>query len=102
RTSPSRDLHPFPTRRSSDLGVIAHNVSRKDKALWTENDEGERAAVYRAWDEHEEANFVAQTILAARNAGAAWDDLAVFYRTNAQDRKSTRLNSSHDQISYAV
>ena len=67
-------------------GVIAHNVSRKDKALWTENDEGERAAVYRAWDEHEEANFVAQTILAARNAGAAWDDLAVFYRTNAQSR----------------
>src|SRR5438445_1245715 len=67
-------------------GVIAHNVSRKDKALWTENDEGERAAVYRAWDEHEEANFVAQTILAARSAGAAWDDLAVFYRTNAQSR----------------
>src|SRR5438445_1937637 len=67
-------------------GVIAHNVSRKDKALWTENDEGERAAVYRAWDEHEEANFVAQTILSARNAGAAWDDLAVFYRTNAQPR----------------
>src|SRR5256712_12115996 len=67
-------------------GVTAHNVSRKDKALWTENDEGERAAVYRAWDENEEANFVAQTILAARNAGAAWDDLAVFYRTNAQSR----------------
>ena len=66
--------------------VIAHNVSRKDKGLWTENGEGERAAVYRAWDEHEEANFVAQTILAARNAGAAWDDLAVFYRTNAQSR----------------
>jgi DNA helicase-2/ATP-dependent DNA helicase PcrA len=66
--------------------VIAHNVSRKDKALWTENDEGERAAVYRAWDEHEEANFVAQTILAARGAGAAWDDIAVFYRTNAQSR----------------
>ena len=66
--------------------VIAHNVSRKDKGLWTENGEGERAAVYRAWDEHEEANFVAQTILAARGAGAAWDDIAVFYRTNAQSR----------------
>src|SRR2546430_9484121 len=56
-----------------------------------------------------EANFVAQTILAARGAGSAWDDIAVFYRTNAQsrvledaDRKSTRLNSSHSQISYAV
>jgi len=66
--------------------VIAHNVSRKDKGLWTENGEGERAAVYRAWDEHEEANFVAQTILAARGAGSAWDDIAVFYRTNAQSR----------------
>ena len=66
--------------------VIAHNVARKDKALWTENGEGERAAVYRAWDEHEEANFVAQTILAARGAGSAWDDIAVFYRTNAQSR----------------
>src|SRR5438034_1366918 len=66
--------------------VIANNASRKDKALWTENGEGERAAVYRAWDEHEEANFVAQTILAARGAGSAWDDIAVFYRTNAQSR----------------
>jgi DNA helicase-2/ATP-dependent DNA helicase PcrA len=66
--------------------VIANNVSRKDKALWTENGEGERAAVYRAWDEHEEANFVAQTILAARGAATAWDDIAVFYRTNAQSR----------------
>jgi ATP-dependent DNA helicase UvrD/PcrA len=67
-------------------GVIAHNVSRKDKALWTENSEGEPAAVYRAWDEHEEANFVAQTILAARGASTPWDDIAVFYRTNAQSR----------------
>jgi len=66
--------------------VIANNVSRKDKGLWTENGEGERATVYRAWDEHEEANFVAQTILAARGAGSAWDDIAVFYRTNAQSR----------------
>jgi DNA helicase-2/ATP-dependent DNA helicase PcrA len=66
--------------------VIAHNLSRKDKTLWTENGEGERAQVYRAWDEHEEANFVAQGILSARSAGTAWDDVAVFYRTNAQSR----------------
>ena len=66
--------------------VIAHNVSRKDKALWTENAEGERAQVYRAWDEHEEANFVAQGILSARASGTPWDDIAVFYRTNAQSR----------------
>ena len=66
--------------------VIANNLARKDKTLWTENAEGEKAAVYRAWDEHEEANFVAQTVLAARAQGTPWDEIAVFYRTNAQSR----------------
>jgi len=66
--------------------VIDNNVARKEKTLWTENAEGERAQVYRAWDEHEEANFVAQGIRAARSAGTPWDDVAVFYRTNAQSR----------------
>jgi DNA helicase-2/ATP-dependent DNA helicase PcrA len=67
-------------------GVIAHNVQRKDKSLWTENPEGVRAGLYRAWDEHEEANFVAQTALGLRGEGTPWDGLAVFYRTNAQSR----------------
>jgi DNA helicase-2/ATP-dependent DNA helicase PcrA len=67
-------------------GVIANNLSRQDKTLWTENAEGERAKVYRAWDEHEEANFVAQSIISARGDGVPWDDVAIFYRTNAQSR----------------
>jgi ATP-dependent DNA helicase UvrD/PcrA len=66
--------------------VIAHNTARKDKALWTDNEDGERPALYRAWDEHEEANFVAQRILAQRADGLGWSDIAVFYRTNAQSR----------------
>jgi DNA helicase-2/ATP-dependent DNA helicase PcrA len=66
--------------------VIANNTSRRDKALWTENEEGERPALYRAWDEHEEANFVAQRVLGVRGEGRAWSDVAVFYRTNAQSR----------------
>ena len=66
--------------------VIEHNVQRKDKTLWTDNVEGERARLYRAWDEHEEANFVAQTLLTLRGDGVAWDGIAVFYRTNAQSR----------------
>ncbi|MBI2162113.1 MAG: UvrD-helicase domain-containing protein [Candidatus Rokubacteria bacterium] len=66
--------------------VIANNLARKDKALWTEHVDGERAVVYRAWDEHEEANFVAQSVLAARGEGGRWEDVAVFYRTNAQSR----------------
>ena len=67
-------------------GLIAHNQQRKDKGLWTENPEGEPVRVYRAWDEHEEAGFVAQTLLALRGEGVSWDGLAVFYRTNAQSR----------------
>jgi DNA helicase-2/ATP-dependent DNA helicase PcrA len=66
--------------------VIDHNLQRKDKTLWTKNPEGEPAAVYRGWDEHEEANFVAQTILRTRADGVPWDGMAVFYRTNAQSR----------------
>jgi len=67
-------------------GVIAHNVQRKDKTLWTENPTGDPARLYRAWDEHEEASFVAQAILGLRGEGVPWDGVAVFYRTNAQSR----------------
>ena len=66
--------------------VIQHNTARKDKGLWTENAEGEAAAVYRAWDETEEAAFVARAIRDLRDRGAEYRDVAVFYRTNAQSR----------------
>ena len=56
-------------------GVIGHNVQRKDKTLWTENPAGEPARVYRAWDEHEEASFVAQAILGLRGEGVPWDEI---------------------------
>ena len=46
--------------------VIDNNLQRKEKTLWTKNPEGEPIAVYRGWDEHEEANFVAQGILKVR------------------------------------
>jgi DNA helicase II / ATP-dependent DNA helicase PcrA len=76
------------TRRILALAasVIDHNQRRKEKTLWTENAEGDKPKLYRAWDEHEEANFVAQTILNLRGDGVAWEGIAVFYRTNAQSR----------------
>jgi DNA helicase II / ATP-dependent DNA helicase PcrA len=66
--------------------VIEHNTARKDKRLWTENPEGERAQVYRAWDENEEAAFVARAIRGLHDVGVDYRDVAVFYRTNAQSR----------------
>src|SRR6266446_4357927 len=76
------------TKRILDIasGVIAHNTARRDKRLWTENAEGDRAQVYRAWDENEEAGWVAQTIRSQHADGADYRDVAVFYRTNAQSR----------------
>jgi len=66
--------------------VIDNNRQRKEKTLWTENAEGDPPKVYRGWDEHEEANFVAQAILGLRGEGVSWSGVAVFYRTNAQSR----------------
>jgi len=76
------------TRRILALaaGVIGHNRLRKEKTLWTQNAEGEAVRVYRAWDEHEESNWVAQSIVQARGEATAFSDVAVFYRTNAQSR----------------
>jgi len=76
------------TKRILDIAstVIANNTARKDKRLWTENGEGDPPKLYRGWDEHEEANFVAQTIVGLRGEGVPWDGVAVFYRTNAQSR----------------
>ena len=76
------------TKRILDIAsaVIANNRARRDKRLWTENDEGERAQVYRAWDENEEAGWVAQTVRALRGQGLDYRDVALFYRTNAQSR----------------
>src|SRR5438105_11214027 len=67
---PHRDLHSFPTRRSSDLRDAAFTV------------DGPRGPRYEAQQ---------GPIILARKTGAA-----------ILDRKSTRLNSSHEWISYAV
>ncbi len=67
--------------------VIANNVSRKPKTLWTEGGEGERITRYRAEDESDEASWVANELgRLHREHGLAWGGMAVFYRTNAQSR----------------
>jgi DNA helicase-2/ATP-dependent DNA helicase PcrA len=68
-------------------GVVAHNVGRKGKTLWTENPTGEPLTFYQARDEQAEADFVVRTIRTlAADGGNTLDDFAIFYRTNAQSR----------------
>lgn len=63
--------------------VIAHNIGRKGKRLWTANGEGDAITVYEAGDENAEANFVAgQIISGAKRNG--FRNYAILYRTNAQ------------------
>lgn len=63
--------------------VIAHNIGRKGKRLWTANDSGDPVTVYEAYDEGAEGNFVAGQII-AKSKGKNYKDYAILYRTNAQ------------------
>lgn len=63
--------------------VIAHNIGRKGKRLWTANGQGDPITVYEAADETGEANYVAGQII-SRSKGRGFKDYAVLYRTNAQ------------------
>lgn len=67
--------------------VIAHNLMRKPKKLWTENEEGEKIRYYRADSERGEAMFVADKITElVGEKNRKYSDIAVLYRTNAQSR----------------
>jgi DNA helicase-2/ATP-dependent DNA helicase PcrA len=72
--------------------VVKKNRLRKEKALWTENPEGELLTLYVAEDEADEAEFVVRKISEhvrrsfSENPGRSYRDMAVFYRINAQSR----------------
>ncbi len=64
--------------------VIAKNVGRKGKTLWTDNAGGDPIRVVTVDNAEEEGRFVAQTILAGTATGRRFSDYAVLYRANAQ------------------
>ncbi len=68
-------------------GVIANNVGRKRKSLWTANDVGEKIDFEQFDTAYEEADYVTRDILAGMREGRyRYGDYAVLYRTNAQSR----------------
>src|SRR5688572_32502241 len=75
-----RDLHSFPTRRSSDLIALDH----------------------ACFGRFESRNRAASTTASATTTSSATTTTRRSRCTQLVDRKSTRLNSSHSQISYAV
>ena len=67
--------------------VIHNNAGRKDKTLWSDNEQGEKIDLYQADDAYDEANMVASEIKENVDYGRAdYSDYAILYRTNAQSR----------------
>ncbi|MFA9375554.1 MAG: DNA helicase PcrA [Lachnotalea sp.] len=67
--------------------VIKNNFGRKDKSLWTDNDEGNKIAFRQFQNAYEEAEFIVGDISGkVRNGEYEYNDCAILYRTNAQSR----------------
>ncbi len=66
--------------------VIKNNTERKEKNLWTTNEEGLKINYHRAYDEMDEAYYVAREIKKLLEEGISKSEIAVLYRTNAQSR----------------
>lgn len=66
--------------------VIANNTTRKPKKLFTSQPDGEKISVYMATDERDEGRWIASEIEKQHGSGTPYNQIAVFYRTNAQSR----------------
>ena len=66
--------------------LIENNADRLGKNLWTEKLEGEQIVLYQAYNEQDEARFVADVLRDWMGKGEMYEDAAVLYRSNAQSR----------------
>ena len=81
--------------------VVARNRGRRKKELWTALGDGEPLRVLGARDEHDEARTVLAEIERAQSQGTSLDQIAVFYRTNAQSR-SIEDQLVRSRVAYTV
>jgi DNA helicase-2/ATP-dependent DNA helicase PcrA len=66
--------------------VVARNLGRKPKELWTQKRGGDKILCYQAVDEKDEARFICRSIQQEVDSGRSLREIAVLYRTNAQSR----------------
>lgn len=66
--------------------VVKHNEHREEKELFTKAGSGERVEVFQASDERDEGRWIGGEIEKLHDNGMSYQDIAVFYRTNAQSR----------------
>ncbi len=66
--------------------LIAHNQGRLGKNLWTADAQGDPIVLYQAFNDSDEARFVAERIQQWQQRGGQRHEVAVLYRSNAQSR----------------
>ncbi|MCK0105820.1 DNA helicase II [Marinobacter sp. S0848L] len=66
--------------------VIANNQGRLGKELWTDGPDGDPISLYAAFNEQDEANYIADSITDWVNQGNLRSEAAILYRSNAQSR----------------
>ena len=66
--------------------LIAHNNSRQGKELWTQEESGDKIALYNGYNEHDEARYVVAQIANWKGKTGNYKDSAIFYRVSAQSR----------------
>jgi DNA helicase-2/ATP-dependent DNA helicase PcrA len=71
---------------SAANAVIANNRAQKPKSLWTDHGDGDTITIRELDDEHAEGRYVVGEIERLVDEGASREEIAVFYRTNAQSR----------------
>ncbi|MBR4892683.1 MAG: UvrD-helicase domain-containing protein [Clostridia bacterium] len=71
---------------NSANSVIANNIKRKNKKLWTDNQEGEKINLLNPYDEKDEAAKIGDVIENYVKKGNRYSDVAILYRMNAQSR----------------
>lgn len=64
--------------------LIAHNVNRRDKNLWTAENGGREPILWQVYSEAEEGMRIAREIAEQAQVGRPYKDMAILYRTNAQ------------------
>src|SRR5205085_12657359 len=97
-----RDLHSFPTRRSSDLpesGIVSTDYYNYGFETFTTRPE-EMTTMPNP--KRRGTSLALRLVAAFAVALLLVTAVLTFYAASTTDRKSTRLNSSHSQISYAV
>ncbi len=67
--------------------LIANNQGRLGKELWTSDSEGDPISLYEAFNEQDEARFIAERLQSWLNTGNRLSDAAILYRSNAQSRE---------------